>query len=164
MFEMFRLRTSESPVHCHAHWWKMIEDFRDWTHAVPQVPLYYWCAHFAGESEKTQLHRRWRAQMGILLVGTGALIAWSMLLENVIVSSIHACIHTWSYMHIHNLARPFTTQYVAPQGHHFALIHQPWRHDIIWNGACETSTISKCVLFFIPNTLAFYFSMITVFV
>lgn len=43
-----------------------------------QVPLYYWCAHFAPESEKKQLNRRWQVQMGVLLVGTGALIAWSM--------------------------------------------------------------------------------------
>ena len=48
-----------------------------------QVPLYYWCAHFAPESEKKQLNRRWQVQMGVLLVGTGALIVWSMLLGKV---------------------------------------------------------------------------------
>ena len=48
--------------------------------AVCRFPYTTGCAHFAPESEKKQLNRRWQVQMGVLLVGTGALIVWSMLL------------------------------------------------------------------------------------
>jgi len=42
-----------------------------------QVPLYYWCVHFATESDKKHLKSMWHIQLGLLLVGTAALIAWS---------------------------------------------------------------------------------------
>ena len=46
-----------------------------------QVPLYYWCVHFATESDKKHLKSMWHIQLGLLLVGTAALIAWSTWLE-----------------------------------------------------------------------------------
>ncbi|CAK9093238.1 unnamed protein product [Durusdinium trenchii] len=44
-----------------------------------QVPLFYWCVHFAADSSKEHLQRTWQMQLGALLFGSALLVSWSTL-------------------------------------------------------------------------------------